>query len=208
MITEHNIICSGECKNHHNLNWSAVFAGGLVGVGLGFLLHLFGIAIGLSAYSLNPNGAYIVTIGGLIGLIIGAIASMGAAGYVAGHLGTYHHCQCHGGIIYGFLAWSMVLVLSALLVMPMTRYVSYYKANLIPNHIASVQAGIYSSHAVATQNPVKSVANKVLGPVTPTDLAWGGWLLFSLFFIGALASCIGAYCGMCCKKEVEPTSLA
>ena len=44
-------------NQHSHICWSAIFAGAFVGVGLGFLLHLFGSAIGLSAYSSNSTGA-------------------------------------------------------------------------------------------------------------------------------------------------------
>ena len=37
--------------------------------------------------------------------------------------------------------------------------------------------------------------------INPTQLAWGGWLVFLLFFVGAISSCIGATCGMRCKRE-------
>ena len=44
--------------------------------------------------------------------------------------------------------------------------------------------------------------------ITPTELAWSGWVIFALFFVGALSSCIGACCGMQCKREetLPPTN--
>ncbi|MBA2650910.1 MAG: hypothetical protein H0U73_01370, partial [Tatlockia sp.] len=38
------------------ISWSAIFSGALIGLGLGFLLQLFGIAIGLSAYHSTSAG--------------------------------------------------------------------------------------------------------------------------------------------------------
>ena len=66
---------------YKRMSWTAIFVGALIGTGLGFLLHLFGIAIGLSAFSLTPDGATAVAIGGIVGMLIGVIASMLAAGY-------------------------------------------------------------------------------------------------------------------------------
>ena len=37
----------------------------------------------------------------------------------------------------------------------------------------------------------------------PKHLAWNGWILFILFFLGAISSCISACYGMRGKKEEE-----
>lgn len=194
------VIRSEECckTNYTNFCWTAIFAGAIVGVGLGFLLNLFGMAIGLSAYSSSANGANALAIGGVVGLIIGAVASMGAAGFVAGYLGRFHHCYCHGGIIYGFVTWGLALMLGAILVIPMTHYVSFYEDSINPS--------VNTTEVVATPSantPVSTVQNTAPA-VTPTaakHMAWAGWILFALFFIGALSSCIGACYGMRCKRE-------
>ncbi|CEK12169.1 hypothetical protein [Legionella hackeliae] len=51
------------------------------------MLNLFGIAIGLSLFTLNQEGATVLAVGGLLGLLIGIIVSMLVAGYAAGYLG-------------------------------------------------------------------------------------------------------------------------
>lgn len=199
MIQDNQVVIDKECtvSSHSHLCWSAVFSGALVGVGLGFLLYLFGIAIGLSAYSTTANGAAVIAIGGIIGLLIGVVASMGVSGFVAGYLGRFHHCFCHGGVMYGFVTWSLALVLSALLVIPLTKYVSFYKATIAPTVLVT---------GIPTAQGVKNVSLDQVGTtqtteVTSRQLAGYGWVLFVLFFIGALASCIGACCGMACRKE-------
>lgn len=186
-------------KNHHShVCWSAVFAGAFVGIGLGFLLHLFSIAIGLSAYSSNTtSGAQTVLIGGVIGLLIGVIVSMGAAGYVAGYLGRFKQCYCHGGIIYGFVTWSLALVLSAVLIIPFTHYISFYNYSLANTVVAQTSRDQNVSAQAAESNPTAPVEAKA----TPKELAWSGWIMFVLFIIGAFSSCIGACCAMKCKRE-------
>lgn len=201
MINENPIVTHHECSahNHSHLCWSALFAGALVGVGLGFLLHLFGVAIGLSAYSSSANGATVIAIGGFIGLLIGVIVAMGTAGFVAGYLGRFHSCFCHGGVIYGFVTWSLAIALSALLFVPLSNYISSYKNSLIP---AVVIAHVDTTHDVSSSTTElrKLDAERNTTTVTPTDLAWIGWIVFLLFFIGALACCIGACWAMCCKR--------
>jgi uncharacterized membrane-anchored protein YitT (DUF2179 family) len=193
MITDNQ-----NCKTTvSHLHWTAIFAGAFVGVGLGFLLNMFGIAIGLSAYSMGPNGAAAIAIGGILGLLIGVIVSMGAAGFVSGYLSRFYHCHCHTGIIYGFITWSMALILSALLLMPLTHYASVSEKNLAP---VLNKTEVYSGDADNSENKQK------LTPPKPEDvnvkhLAASSWILFILFFIGALSSCIGSCCGMGCKKE-------
>ena len=65
--------------DHHcnkRISWSAILTGALVGVGLSFLLNLFGVAIGLSAFSMGDHGPASLAIGGLLGLIASTIIAM------------------------------------------------------------------------------------------------------------------------------------
>ena len=183
-----------------NLHWTAIFAGAIVGLGLGFLINIFSMAIGLSAYASSPNGATVIAIGGVLGLLIGVIASMGTAGFVAGYLGRFYHCYCHGGVIYGFITWSLALMLSALLILPMTHYVSFYEENLDPN-LAPTQISAADVNVSVTSQQ-NSPSQKMMN-ANPKQLVWNGWILFIIFFLGAFSSCIGACYGMRCKREEE-----
>lgn len=191
-----------KCYKHTmtRLHWTAIFAGALVGVGLVFLLNIYSMAIGLSAYTSTPAGATVVAIGGVLGLLIGIIAAMAAAGFVAGYLGRFYHCYCHGGVIYGFITWSLALMLSAILIMPMTHYVSFYEENLDPNLTPTQVSTADVSVSVA---PQQNAPAQAMMTANPKHLAWNGWILFSFFFLGAISSCIGACYGMNCKKEEE-----
>ncbi len=204
MIMDDSIKTSECCKTTHTrICWSAIIAGALVGLGLAFLLNIFAMAIGLSAYSSTSSGANMLAIGGAIGLLIGVIVSMGTAGFVAGYFGRFYHCYCHGGVVYGFVTWSLTLILSALLILPLTRYVTVYEKNLAPS-VASV--AISPETTTVSAQPVGNT------PVTNTTvdtkhLACSSWVLFILFFVGAFSSCLGACYGMRCKWEnttIEP----
>ncbi|MFT4058523.1 MAG: hypothetical protein QM652_03140 [Legionella sp.] len=183
-----------------HIHWTAIIAGAFVGVGLSFLLNIFSMAIGLSAYSSLPNVAPTIAIGGVLGLLIGVIVSMGVAGFVAGYLGRFHHCYCHGGVIYGFITWSLVLMLSALLIMPFTHYVSFYEENLDPN-LAPTQ--ISSADVNVSVTPSQNTSTQKMMDTNPKQLHWKGWILFVLFFLGGISSCISACYGMCCEKEEQ-----
>jgi uncharacterized membrane protein len=196
-----------HCDYHPpRIGWSSILAGALVGVGLGFLLHLFSVAIGLSAYSSSADGAKIIAIGGILGLLIGVIASMGVAGFVAGYLGRYHYCHCHGGVIYGFLTWSIALLLSAIFVIPLTHYMSSYTNDLAPSAVITKPVTQALNDNATNDTLSERNIDRTTAQPTPTEkeaFAWSAWIVFVLFFIGALASCIGACCGMSCRRHTE-----
>lgn len=202
MINEDHVITEERYRGHHRyrLCWSAIFAGALVGVGLGFLLHLYGVAISLSAFSSSQQGASVIAIGGLLGMLIGVIAAMATAGFVAGYLGRYHYYQTHGGVIYGFITWSLILLISAMAVGPLTQYVSKYGESLSNTHQVNVSDDSAVNNAQKPVIKTVSGTNTKVAEITPEQLAWSGWIIFALFFIGGLSSCIGACCGMQCKR--------
>src|SRR5687767_10657531 len=85
-------VATGACKcgcgcRPKAISWTAILAGALVGMGLTFLLNTFSIGIGLSLVRTTEDGLTSLAIGGFIGLLIGAIVSMFAAGFTAGCLG-------------------------------------------------------------------------------------------------------------------------
>jgi len=223
MITERKVVNGREVvtgrdgldhhhHHHASLSWGAVVAGGLVGLGLSFLLHLFGMAMGLSAYSSTADGARMVAVGGFIGLLIGSIAAMGAAGYVAGYLGRCFHCYRYNGVIYGFAAWSVALVLGAALLSPLADYMKDYHNGLTGSYAtngtgnnttgttAGNRTGMNDNTSLA-ENPAKDVAEKTVGPVDRKDLAYAGWLTFIIFFIGALSACVGGVLGQASRED-------
>jgi hypothetical protein len=185
---------------HYRICWSALFAGALVGVGLGFLLHLYGLAISLSAYSSSPNGASIIAIGGFLGMLVGVIAATATSGFVSGYLGRYHYHHIKGGVIYGFVTWVLALLISIILAGPVMNYVSLNKNSITGS--SQVETSTVKVTDKATSPRIKQdKKTNLVAEITPTELAWSGWVLFALFFLGALSSCIGACYGMQCKRE-------
>lgn len=182
------------------ISWSAVFAGALVGVGLGFLLNLFGIAIGLSAYSIN-NGATVVAVGGLIGILIGVIASMLVAGYAAGYLGRGYCPRRNLGILYGFTTWTVALILSAAVSAHISHHVVNYSNAITHTVVAPDNTEGTPSATITNTDKPQPTKPQVNVQVTPEQLAWTSFTIFVLFFIGAFATCVGACWGMSCKRD-------
>ncbi|WP_419420592.1 hypothetical protein ACNVED_04625 [Legionella sp. D16C41] len=187
------------------ISWSAVFVGALVGVGLGFLLNLFGIAIGLTAFTVNSNtGATAVAVGGLIGMLIGIIASMVAAGYTAGYLGRHYAPKRNTGIIYGFTTWTLSLLLSAIVTAHIGNYVSNYTNTMA--HTGGSTVGAKNNTMATAANSLTATSTQAGNggqnavAASPESLAVSAFIVFALFFIGAIACCFGAVWGMNCKR--------
>lgn len=186
----------------HRVSWSAVFAGALVGIGLAFLLNLFSVAIGLTAFTPSPTGNLTLAIGGIIGLGIGVFASMYLCGFTAGYLGRRQGMNRNIGIIYGFTAWCVALVLTVLLASQLSHYVRNY-SDMVANTSTVVITSNETVSAVQTPAPaVKSHGKTAVVNTENTNvIGMSMFVMFLLFFIGAVSSCFGGYYGMACNEK-------
>lgn len=207
--------CGMSGHEHTNLcllkriSWTAILVGALVAVGLGFLLNLFSIAIGLSLVTTNPEGMKSLAIGGYLGIVIGTIATMFTAGWAAGYLGRPFCLRRNLGVIYGFSAWCIALILTVLLAAHMGRYVGFYTDFVsqpgsvhmmkMEKPMMQVEANVVAtkSDKAETKSAVTPSTEKAANALGITSL-----LIFTLFFIGALSACFGGHCGMySCKDD-------
>ncbi len=175
------LIHSQECRC---FTWSPVIAGALTALGFSFLLNLFGVAIGLTAFTTNNQGLETLSLGGLIATGLGVIVSMFAAGWLSGYLGNRYCSKRHLGAFYGFLTWCLALIISILLVDPIQHYLTFY------SHFISgaTVGGRPLSHSALT-----ITANL---PLPATKVIISTYILFCLFFLSAFASSLGGHCGM------------
>lgn len=206
MSTDPNVVIKDSAFNqfHHCrprcVSWSAIISGALVGIGLTFLLNLFCVAIGLAVVTTNTEGVTSLAIGGFIGLLISIIVAMFSAGSVAGYLARPYCFKRHLGILYGFLAWCLALVLGVLLAGSMTEFSTSYR-NYVNNGPDAVR--------VVNNNVTPAVTSTTRGNATTevtvnaqkvvNNVGYAAFLVFVLFFIGALSSSLGGYCGMTCR---------
>lgn len=188
--------CMSCCVS--SLSWTAVIVGALVGIGLAFLLNLFSVAIGLSVYTTTTAGAMTLAIGGMVGLAIGIIVSMYVAGWVAGYLGRSHCVKRNLGVLYGFTAWCLALLITVMMTANMGRYISTYSHFLSnPTVVTLTQDKMdVMGTTKATANSPVEVVDVV---VTAGNVGMGAFIIFILFSLGALASCFGGHCGMSCR---------
>jgi hypothetical protein len=219
---EHHDKCACKCCCVRCISWSGIIIGALVAIGLGFLMNLFGVAIGLSAFKISNEGIKTLAIGGYIGLLIGSIAIMFFAGWVSGYLGRASCKNRDVGALYGFATWCVAFIFTVLL----TAHIGQFTAH-------AGDALDYSSHAATnyqvygTTNPdapmvsqnnrnhadSRMPANSVVVNEEKVAHVLGLSLLltFVLFFAGALAACFGGYCGIsrchtCRDKEIHNTN--
>lgn len=182
------------------ISWSAILTGALVGVGLSFLLNLFGVAIGLSAFSMSDQGAASLAIGGLLGLILSTIIAMYFAGFASGYVGRFYVPKRNMGTLYGFTTWSVAVILTALLTTHVGSYVDTYSTSVTHNSVMVTPTKamtVKSSHAADQEEKQQIIA------VTPREassgIAIGAFIVFALFFVGALSCIFGAHHGMSCR---------
>jgi len=193
----------------HSVSWSAVIAGGLIGTGISFIFNLFVLSIGLTAFTNTTAGGNSIAIGGVIGLIIIAIFSMGTAGWVAGYLGRPKSLHRDIGVIHGFTAWCVAFVLMVSLSGHVGHFIHYNISALQnPSYtVSNVDRNVMNTNitnADAT-NSQASLNNQdvVNNHDAAKALAMSSFLVFVIFFIGALASCFGGHWGSrSCEKDI------
>lgn len=186
MMNQDNILHPNECKC---ISWKPIIVGALVAIGLSFLLNLFSVAIGLTAVTTNSEGVETFAMGGMLGIGIGILASMFAAGWLTGYLSKRHCTQAHLGALYGFLAWTLALLVTVFIAAQVQQYISLY------GHIIAGTTDMYIN-----AGNVSVTAAKV-----PTEhLVTTSYIVFALFFLSAFSCSLGGHCGarhVCCKSK-------
>lgn len=180
------------------VSWSAIVIGALVGVGLSFLLNLFSVSIGLSLVTTSQSGMTTLAVGGFVALLISVFVAMFVAGTTAGYLGRSHCLKRNLGVIYGFTAWCLALILSVLLASHILKFVSNY-TNFITNQATvSITQNTNMPAVTAVQKGANTSAVVVNTQKATNNLGYASFLVFILFAVGALASCFGGHFGMTC----------
>lgn len=194
MISNEKIIHAHDC---HCIAWKPIIAGSLVAIGLSFLLNLFSVAVGLTAFTTSSEGVENLAFGGLIATGIGIVASMFAAGWITGYLSQNRCSKRHLGALYGFLVWCLALIIAVFVTSHVQQYVSFYGHFLSGTTEAAVQV----TQAASSTAKVAVVGNKVAAE----NVVISAYIIFCLFFLSAFSSSLGGHCGMrhYCKKAGE-----
>jgi hypothetical protein len=188
MINQDCKLHSAECKC---LSWGPIIAGALMIIGLSFILHLFSVAIGLTAFSTDSQGVENLALGGLVATAFGTIVLMFASGWIAGYLGCRSCSKRHLGALYGFLAWVVALIALMLIVDNILHYVTVYS-----HSISSVPVAPVTLNAVAN-------AKNAMSQQAANSVVISSYVVFIMFFLSAFAASLGGHCGMrhVCKND-------
>lgn len=200
-IYDHPYLCGIKC-----ISWSAILLSALIGFGLTFLFNMFALSLGLSAFTSGSDGSTTLAIGGFIGLVVVAFVSMFIAGWISGYLGRPYCTKRNLGELYGFGTWSVVLLLSIVLVANVGQLLTHYNY-IVDRNITTIS---YTNNEAA---PIVSEKTKVHADNTSTThvtvntekatnaVGQATFIIFFLFFISALASMFGGRCGMSSRRS-------
>ena len=92
---------------------------------------------------------------------IGVIASMFVAGWLTGYLSKRHCQECHLGALYGFLAWTVALLITVLIVSQVQQYMSVY-GHFITGSTDMVQVSTNSSNVAVVTTTKHLVATSYI----------------------------------------------
>lgn len=201
MKSERSVLLDNESKYTGKcFCWSAIVAGAFVGLGLSFLLNLFGVAIGLSAFSTSTEGLKAFAIGGFLGLVLVTIISMYFAGMVTGYLARPFCFRRHLATVYGFTTWSLMLGVSMILASHAGNYVTYTTKQISSPTVVKFTSD--QNAPMAADTSTSSTDQTTVNTEKATNvLGTAAFITFFLFFLGAIFACLGTHHGLCCKRE-------
>jgi hypothetical protein len=175
------------------VSWAAIFSGAMVGVGVNFLLNLFSLALGISSFSVPAIGQTLFSFIGFSGFLISAMIAMFITGWISGRLSPTVLPRSWG-VVYGFLAWSVLLIITIILITNMIQYMAFhtnFTSNLVSIKLMNNAPMLTETAAHLTQNSPLSFNVETHQKV----IVLNAWLTFILFFTGAIASCVGGFIG-------------
>ena len=201
MVNGHEV-CGIKC-----MSWTGVVAGALIAVGLSFLLNLFCASLGLSLFNTPTDGAITIAFGGYIGMMIGIIAIMYFSGWVAGYFARPFCTNRCFGALHGIIAWCLALVIAVIIGAQTTKFVTTNMQMLTQRHVSTAKLFNDVTVKFANEPKVSNSVNKALDQQvaiskdkTVSFMTLAAFLTFSLFFVGAIFSAIGGYCGLKSKE--------
>jgi hypothetical protein len=122
-MTEPSTRSAVAAANLSYVQWGGVFAGAVIAGAVSFVLLSFGSAIGLAVTPLAPSWRTpTLLLGGLSGIwvLVIAVGSMAAGGYVAGRMRSTWHVAHTDEVefrdgVHGLIVWALAVTLGAVL---------------------------------------------------------------------------------------------
>ncbi|WP_419421030.1 hypothetical protein ACNVED_06965 [Legionella sp. D16C41] len=173
------------------INWSAVISAAIAGVGLNFLFNLLALALGIASFTIRASGKIEFSLWGFICFCLAALIAMFSTGWLAGRL-SYPSLKKMWGCFIGFLAWSLLLILTIILITNMIQFVAFH-ANFTSSLVA---IKITNDAPMLTEIFLNSKAPmSVAVEADKKVIVLNALITFIMFILGAGASCLGGYLG-------------
>lgn len=176
------------------ISWTAILAGALVGVGVNFLLNLLALGLAMACFSVALSGKTEFSFFGFMWFWFSAILAMFTTGWVAGILTPPLLPHRAWGILYGFLAWALLLIITVIIITNMIQFTAFH-GNFTSNLVA---VKLTNNAPMLTETVSGKVANAPLSinlELGKKVIVLNAFLTFLLFCTGGIASCIGGYLG-------------
>jgi hypothetical protein len=167
-------------RSRKYIYWNAIIAGAIVAVGITVLFNLLTIGVGFALFNRTPGSMMALTFATVGWMVVGSYMTLFIAGWVSGRL-IHNEYSFHlsNGMLHGFATWSLYLIICILLLSLMTQSVS---ATILKSFFINL-----SMESTTAQNATSPDVHK---------LGYATLVTFSIFFFGAVGSCIGAACGI------------
>lgn len=184
------------------LSWSAIFAGAVAGVGLNFLLNLLSLGLGISSFSIDSEGNTFFSFAGFLCFCLAAILAMFSTGWIAGKLTPVVVKARAFGLLIGFIAWSMLLIMTIILITNMIQYAAFH-SNFTSNLVAIKLTNDAPMLTETVADTRKKSPLHINIETRRKVLTLNAFLTFVLFFIGSLSGCMGGFLGYTRSPETN-----
>lgn len=186
-----------QCSTNH-ISWTGIFAGALVANGLFVLFHLLSIGLGLSSLTQFSDGNEVLAFGAFIWVFLGSYIIMFLSGWTAGYFIRDYSSLVFKGILQGFLAWIVALLIAALVLIPLSQSTAQMMSSPLTNvTVKSVVLSI-SQNNNPTPMPITKAAHR---------FGVGTLATFLIFLSGALGGAIGGFHSIKYKKVMVETAI-
>lgn len=175
-----------------HLYWKAVWVGAIVAVGMTFLFNLLTIGIDLSLLKRNPNEMMALTFGTVAWMVVGSYVTLFIPGWVTGRLVNEEYSFHLGnGFLHGFVMWTIFLMINIIFLLLLS----------LSSSAAALKTYFLNLTSIGNLSQVQQSTEAV------NQLGYLALVIFSIYFIGALGSCIGASCGIKESKRCHQARL-
>jgi hypothetical protein len=169
------------------ISWPAIVAGAVAGVGLNFLLNLLSLGLHFASFSIDGAGNLTFSFFGYLSFCVSGFIAMFFTGWISASAAIPLSPNKLWGVLHGFLAWSLLLMLTIILITNMIQYTAFHS-----NFTAALVAIKITNNAPMTTETFAKISDL---ESSKKILTLNAILTFILFFIGALSSCLGGYLG-------------